>query len=101
MNEDNSQMINSFLKDLNIPKLSEEQKVSCEGKTTLEECALLLESFANNKSPGNDVTDLLFDLNIRVLYYYFRKDRQNKFPICSLGRSQTCYTVPLKIKTKN
>ena len=31
-NEDNSQMINSFLKDLNIPKLSEEQKVSCEGK---------------------------------------------------------------------
>ena len=53
-NEDNSQMINSFLKDLNIPKLSEEQKVSCEGKITSEECALLLESFANNKSPGND-----------------------------------------------
>ena len=47
-------MINSFLKDLNIPKLSEEQKISCEGKITSEECALLLESFANNKSPGND-----------------------------------------------
>ena len=53
-NEDNSQMIESFLKDLNVPKLSEEQKVSCEGKITAEECALLLESFSNNKSPGND-----------------------------------------------
>ena len=37
-NEDNSQMIESFLKDLNVPKLSEEQKVSCEGKITAEEC---------------------------------------------------------------
>ena len=53
-NENNSQMIESFLKHLNIPKLLEEQKVSCEGKITSEECALLLESFANNKSPGND-----------------------------------------------
>ena len=44
-NEDNSQMINSFLKDLNIPKLSEKQKVSCEGKITSEECALLLVFF--------------------------------------------------------
>ena len=53
-NENNSQMIESFLKDLNIPKLSQEQKVSCEGKITSEECALLLESFEDNKSPGND-----------------------------------------------
>ena len=39
-NEDNSQMIESFLKDLNVPKLSEEQKVSCEGKITAEEIVL-------------------------------------------------------------
>ena len=46
--------IESFLRDLNIPKLSEEQKLSCEGKITSEECALILENFQNNKSPGND-----------------------------------------------
>ena len=53
-NENNSQMIESFLKDLNIPKLSDEQKVLCEGEITSEECALLLESFESNKPPGND-----------------------------------------------
>ena len=30
--------IYSFLSNLNIPKLSEEQKISCEGKITSEEC---------------------------------------------------------------
>ena len=39
---------------LNIPRLTEEQKLSCEGKITPEECALLLGSFKENKSPGND-----------------------------------------------
>ena len=53
-NMDAAAKIESFLRDLNIPKLSEEQKLSCEGKTTSEECALLLESFQNNKFPGND-----------------------------------------------
>ena len=28
--------------------------LSCEGKITLEECAKVLESFQNNKAPGND-----------------------------------------------
>lgn len=28
--------------------------MSCEGKITSEECALLLECFQNNKTPGND-----------------------------------------------
>ena len=49
-NKDNSQTIETFLEDLNIPKLSEEQKISCEGKITSEECALLLDSFQNNNS---------------------------------------------------
>ena len=38
---------------MSIPKLSEEQKISCEGKITLEECTLTLEIFQNNKT-GND-----------------------------------------------
>ena len=43
-----------FLNDLNIPKLTEEQKQACEGKILLEECELILETFSNNKAPGND-----------------------------------------------
>lgn len=54
MNNENLHEIKSFLKDLNIPKLSEEQKMSCEGEITPEECALILDSFQNNKTPGND-----------------------------------------------
>ena len=49
----NNEAIESFLKDLLIPKLSEEQKMSCEGKITSEECAFLLECLKNNKTPGN------------------------------------------------
>ena len=51
-NKDNSQTIETFLKYLNIPKLSEEQKISCEGKITSEECALLLDSFQTTKLLG-------------------------------------------------
>ena len=53
-NNDNSLKTESFLKDLNIPKLSEEQKISCKRRITLQECtSLTLESFQNNKTPGN------------------------------------------------
>ena len=48
------QAIDSFLKDLMIPRLTEEQMLSCEYAITAEECAKLLESFQNNKAPGND-----------------------------------------------
>ena len=44
----------TFLSNLNIPKLSEEQKQSCKGEISLEEIKLILDSFQNNKSPGSD-----------------------------------------------
>ena len=46
--------MSSFLSDLNIPILSEDQKSSCEGKLSSEECFQLLDSFHNNKTPEND-----------------------------------------------
>ena len=46
--------IDSFLSDLNIPALSEDQKKFCEGNISAEECFRLLDSFVNNKTPGND-----------------------------------------------
>ena len=39
---------------LNIPRLSDEQMISCEGNITVEECAKVLQSFQLNKTPGND-----------------------------------------------
>ena len=43
-----------FLQSQNIPKLSNDDALSCEGKLTFEECLRSLNSFQNNKSPGND-----------------------------------------------
>ena len=59
-NVDATAKIESFLGDLNIPKLSEEQRLSCEGEITSGECALVLESFQNNKSPGKDGIPIKF-----------------------------------------
>ena len=53
-NVDTTAKIGSFPGDLNIPKLSEEQRLLCGGEITSGECALVLESFQNNKSSGND-----------------------------------------------
>jgi len=66
-NNDSSLKTESFLKDLNIPRLSEEEKLFCEGRITLEECTLTLESFLNNKTPGNDGIPIEFYKNISSL----------------------------------
>ena len=59
-NNDDSPKTKSFLKELNIPKLSEEQKISYEGRITLEQCTHILESFQNNKTPGNNGIPIKF-----------------------------------------
>ena len=46
--------ITILLNDLNIPTLSEEQKNSCEGKISSEECFRILDTFKDNTTPGND-----------------------------------------------
>ena len=43
-----------FLGDLNIPKLSDDDRTSCEGKLTLNEYWEALKSMGCSKSPGND-----------------------------------------------
>ena len=57
-----AQNISSFLSELNIPKLSEEQKRSCEGGISSEECVRLLDSFHNNKT-------LTLTLNFNFNFY--------------------------------
>ena len=62
------QTAESFLSNLDIPRLTEEQKLSFEGKITPEECAAVLENFQNNKSPGNDGIPVEFYKNSGHLY---------------------------------
>ena len=53
----NEQATEFFLNSLNIPRLTDEQKFSCEGisiSITEEECVKALQSFQGNKAPGND-----------------------------------------------
>ena len=55
-----SDSIEAFLNRLNIPKLSEEQRQSCEGRITTEECRTIIATFQNNKCPGNDGLSIEF-----------------------------------------
>ena len=50
----NHEAVKTFLSNLNVPTLSEEQKRFCEGEISLEELKAVLDSFQSNKTPGND-----------------------------------------------
>ena len=43
-----------FVKDIEIPKLDNDEKDELEGLFTLKECKNVLETFEDNKSPGED-----------------------------------------------
>ena len=45
----NKQATEIFLNSLNIPRLTDEQKLSCEGSLTEEKCFKDLQSFQGNK----------------------------------------------------
>ena len=44
----------SYLANISLPKLTGEEKLSCEGKLTKNECWIALSSMGNTKSPEND-----------------------------------------------
>lgn len=46
--------ISQYLKNVETPCLSEEEKEACEGLLTIEECAKVLKTLKNGRSPGND-----------------------------------------------
>ena len=50
----NSAGAKRFLDNPSSAKLSEEQRTSCEGKVTIEECEKTLGSFHTGKTPGNE-----------------------------------------------
>ena len=59
--------IRSFLGSINIPKLSKEQKQSCEGKILPEECETPLKTLQINKAAGNDGIPIEFYKKILAL----------------------------------
>ena len=50
-----------YIEKLQIPRLSEEAREKCEGPLTFEECKKSLETFQNEKSPGEDGFTIEFD----------------------------------------
>ena len=48
------EMLNFFLNNSEIPKLTNNEARNCDGKLTVDECYKSLQLFESNKSPGND-----------------------------------------------
>ena len=93
---DSTQTAKSFLSNLDIPRLTEEQKLSCEGKITPEECAAVLENFQNNKSPGNDGIPLEFSKKFWSLLSESFTECVNKcFETGEMSRSQKQAVITL------
>ena len=59
-NDPPDELFNIFLQNPKIPKLSPDRAPTCEGKLTVNECYESLNSFKENKSPGNDGLTLEF-----------------------------------------
>ena len=51
---DQSDSLHHCLGNSNIPRLSQEERLSCEGQITIEECVKALDTFDARKTPGND-----------------------------------------------
>ena len=49
-----SDVLDHFLGNASIPALSEEERLSCEGQITKEECIKALDTFDTGKTPGSD-----------------------------------------------
>ena len=64
---------------MNIPKLTDEENLSCEGKLTKNECWIALSSMGNNTSLGND------GLSKESYIYFF--DQIHNYLLVSLNYS--------------
>ena len=57
---DNMRATEFFLNNLNIPRRTEQYRLSCEDKINSKECAKALATFQHNKAPGNEVIPIEF-----------------------------------------
>jgi hypothetical protein len=68
--DDMQDRIEVFLNNVNVPKLSQEQKNDCEGKITTDEILKALKELKNGSSPGNDGITIEF---IKMFWNYLHK----------------------------
>ena len=59
-NDDTVHENNLFMQGKDIPKLFDDMRNICEGRLSTKECFDCLQSFENNKSPGNDGLNVEF-----------------------------------------
>lgn len=58
-----------YIQNLSLPRLSDEERDNMEGLLTYEECKKVLETFQNDKSPGED------GFTIEFYIFFFRISR--------------------------
>ena len=86
----------TFLSILNIPKLSKEEKQSCEGEISLEEMKSILDSFQNSKSSGIDGMPIEFYKTYWNLYSdSFMECVQETFKCGEMSSSQRKAVITL------
>ena len=76
------------LRTLNIPHLSEAERVSCEGSLTKTECWEALTSIKNGKRPGNDgLTKEFYLCFLNEIFNYLLHALKESFNIGQLSTS--------------
>ena len=78
---------NEFVKPKLLPRLSQMQRESCEGKLKEEECKAVLKTFKNNKSPGND------GLTVEFYRYFWNEIKGVLIPCYNRGYDKQILTV--------
>ena len=68
-NTSSQEEYNEFIQHLTIPRLSNEDRDSLEGPLTYEECKKVLDSFKNDKSPGEDGFTVEFYIYFFMIYW--------------------------------
>jgi len=58
-------LLNTFLENPEIPRLTAENAQACEGKLTVVECFKSLQLFENNKSPGDDGSMIFYVMQLK------------------------------------
>ena len=54
VNENSDTLTDSYMRDLDLPKLTSDQRDRCDEKLSVGECFNTLKTFQKNKTPGND-----------------------------------------------
>ena len=54
VNENSETLTDLFMRDLNLPQLTSDQRERCDEKLSVGECFNTLKTFQKNKTPGND-----------------------------------------------